>query len=289
MRNVARDDLERINWLSSMPFFGFHALAVAGLFVGMDGRSLLLSAVLYFVRMSFITAGYHRYFAHRSFKTGRTMRLLLGLGGTTAVQKGPLWWAAHHRKHHLYADTDRDPHSPQRGFWWSHVGWILCDKYKGVDYSDIRDLARYPELRFVDRHHWIGPSILFAICVLVSGYPGVLVSFFLSTVVLWHATFAVNSIAHLFGRRRYETNDTSRNSLLVALATNGEGWHNNHHHYPTSARQGFFWWEIDISYYLLRALAAAGLVHDVRTPPERILAPTATVAHRPLSLRGSVR
>ena len=116
-----------------------------------------------------------------------------------------------------------------------------------------------------------------------------LVSFFLSTVVLWHATFAVNSIAHLFGRRRYETNDTSRNSLLVALATNGEGWHNNHHHYPTSARQGFFWWEIDISYYLLRALAAVGLVHDVRTPPERILAPTATVARRPLSLRGSVR
>jgi len=271
MENAAQDARERINWLSSTPFLAFHVLAVVALFTGVDRRSLLACGVLYFTRMFFITAGYHRYFAHRSFKAGRTVRFLLALGGTTAVQKGPLWWAAHHRRHHLYADTDRDPHSPQRGFWWSHVGWILCDKYKSVDYSDIRDLARYPELRFIDRHYWIGPAALFAGCLLAGGYRGVLVGFFLSTVLLWHATFAVNSVAHLFGRRRYETNDTSRNSLVVALVTNGEGWHNNHHHYPTSARQGFFWWEVDVSYYLLCGLAAAGLVHDLRTPPQRIL------------------
>ena len=265
------DPKEKINWLSSAPFFGFHAVAVAALLVGVDGGSLLLCGALYFVRMFFITAGYHRYFSHRSFKTGRTMQFLLALGGTTAVQKGPLWWAAYHRKHHLYADTDRDIHSPQRGFWWSHAGWVLCDKYKKVDYKDIRDLARYPELRFLDRQHWIGPAALLIACALADGYRGVLTGFFLSTVLLWHATFAVNSIAHLFGRRRYDTSDTSRNSLLVALITNGEGWHNNHHCYPTSARQGFFWWEIDLSYYLLYGLSTVGLVHDVRTPPQRIL------------------
>jgi len=265
------DPREKINWLSSAPFFGFHALAVAALIIGVDTAALLLCGVLYFVRMFFITAGYHRYFSHRSFKTGRTMQFLLALGGTTAVQKGPLWWAAYHRKHHLYADTDRDIHSPQRGFWWSHAGWILCDKYKKVDYKDIRDLAKYPELRFLDRQHWIGPTALLIACALADGYRGVLTGFFLSTVLLWHGTFAVNSIAHLFGRRRYETSDTSRNSLVVALITNGEGWHNNHHHYPTSARQGFFWWEIDLSYYLLYGLSTVGLVHDVRTPPQRIL------------------
>jgi len=215
------------------------------------------------------------------------MQFLLALGGTTAVQKGPLWWAAHHRKHHLYADTDRDIHSPQRGFWWSHVGWFLCDKYKTVDYKDIRDLAKYPELRFLDRQHWLGPAVLLIVCALVGGYRGVLFGFFLSTVLLWHATFAVNSIAHLFGRRRYATSDTSRNSLLVALMTNGEGWHNNHHYYPTSARQGFFWWEVDLSYYLLYGLSTVGLVHDVRTPPQRILLGHAPeVARRTLPSRG---
>ena len=289
MKYASPDPREKINWLSAMPFFGFHALAVATLFIGVDRASLLLCGVLYFVRMFFITAGYHRYFSHRSFKTGRTMQFLLALGGTTAVQKGPLWWAAYHRKHHLYADTDRDIHSPQRGFWWSHVGWILCDKYKTVDYKDIRDLAKYPELRFLDRQHWLGPAVLLIVCALVGGYRGVLFGFFLSTVLLWHATFAVNSIAHLFGRRRYETSDTSRNSLLVALMTNGEGWHNNHHYYPTSARQGFFWWEIDLSYYLLYGLSTVGLVHDVRTPPQRILLGHAPeVARRTLPSRGVV-
>lgn len=271
MRYASHHDQERINWLGSVPFFTFHGLAVAALFVGVDGPSLILCATLYFVRMFFITAGYHRYFSHRSFKTGRTMQFILALGGTTAVQRGPLWWAAHHRKHHRYADTERDIHAPLKGFWWSHVGWILCDKYNGVDYDSIRDFAKYPELRFLDRHYLIGPGLLAVMCLLVGGFRGVLVGFFLSTVLLWHATFAVNSIAHIFGRRRYATKDNSRNSWLVALVTHGEGWHNNHHHYPGSARQGFFWWEIDVSYYLLRTLAAFGLVRDVRTPAKRVL------------------
>ena len=169
-----------------------------------------------------------------------------------AAQKGPLWWAAHHRNHHRFSDTERDVHSPKRGFWWSHVGWILCDKYNEADRSQIRDFAKYPELRFIDKHDWIGPWTLGVICFVIGGWSGLLIGFFASTVLLWHVTFTVNSVAHVFGRRAYETDDTSRNTLLVALATGGEGWHNNHHRYPWSARQGFRWWQIDATYYVLR-------------------------------------
>jgi stearoyl-CoA desaturase (delta-9 desaturase) len=232
----------------------------------------VLLAVLYAVRMFFITAGYHRYFSHRSYKLGRAMQLVMAVGGTTAAQKGPLWWAANHRAHHRYADTDRDPHSPIRGLWWSHVGWILSYKHKGTDLDVVRDLARYPEIRFVDRHNWIGPWSLGVLSFLIGGWSGLVVGFFGSTVVLWHMTFLVNSAAHLVGRRRYDTNDTSQNSWLVALLTNGEGWHNNHHRFPASARQGFYWWELDLSYYGLRLLSLLGLVRDLRPPPEAVLA-----------------
>ena len=167
-----------------------------------------------------------------------------------ASQKGPLWWAAHHRNHHRFSDTDRDVHSPRRGFWWSHVGWILCDKYNEADRNQIRDFAKFPELRFIDRHDWIGPWTLGAACFLIGGWSGLLIGFFASTVLLWHVTFTVNSVAHVMGRRAYDTDDTSRNTLLVALATGGEGWHNNHHRYPWAARQGFRWWQIDTTYYV---------------------------------------
>ena len=192
----------------------------------------------------------------------------MAFGGTMAAQKGPLWWAAHHRNHHQFADTERDTHSPQRGFWWSHVGWILCDKFGASRHDKIRDFAKYPELRFLDKHDWIGPWTLGVVCYLIGGWSGLLIGFFASTVLLWHATFTVNSLAHVFGRRVYDTPDTSRNTLLVAIATGGEGWHNNHHRYPFSARQGFHWWQIDTTYYVLRGSAcSASCAISGRYPP----------------------
>ena len=262
---------ERINRTSSIPFLALHLVPLLAIFTGVTRTDLIVCAALYLGRMFFITAGYHRYFAHRSYKMARVPQFLMAFGGTTAAQKGPLWWAAHHRDHHRYADTDRDIHSPSKGFWWSHVGWFLANRFKQTNVDGIRDFARYPELRWLDRHDWVGAWALGIATFLVFGWSGLVVGFFASTILLWHGTFLVNSVAHVFGRRRYETDDTSRNSLLVALATGGEGWHNNHHHYPASARQGFFWWEIDPTWYGLRLLSWLGVVRGLRTPPERVL------------------
>ena len=270
-RSAPKPPDERINRTSSIPFLALHLMPLLAIFTGVSRTDLILCAALYLGRMFFITAGYHRYFAHRSYKMARVPQFLMALGGSTAAQKGPLWWAAHHRDHHRYADTDRDIHSPSKGFWWSHVGWFLSNRFKATNVDGIRDFARYPELRWLDRHDWVGPWALGIATFLVFGWSGLVVGFFTSTIFLWHGTFLVNSVAHVFGRRRYETDDTSRNSLLVALATGGEGWHNNHHHYPASARQGFFWWEIDPTWYGLRMLSWVGIVRGLRTPPERVL------------------
>lgn len=255
------------NWWMGAPFIAMHLAPLAAIWTGVPWRDLVLCAGLYFVRMFFITAGYHRYFSHRAYRMGRVPQFLMALGGTTAVQKGPLWWAGHHREHHRYGDTDRDPHSPQQGFWWSHIGWILSRSYKATNYEIIEDFARFGELRLVNRLQLAGPILLGAACWWYFGWAGVVVGFVWSTVLLWHGTFIVNSVTHLVGRRRYATPDTSRNSFLVALATNGEGWHNNHHHCPTSARQGFYWWEWDPSYYALWVLERFRVVGDLRRPP----------------------
>ena len=266
-----RDPTERVNRVSSIPFALVHLAPLALIWTGVGWGDLALCAALYQIRMFFITAGYHRYFAHHSYKMNRFWQFVMAFGGTTAVQKGPLWWAALHRDHHRFADTPDDIHSPLKGFWWSHVGWILCDKYSDTRLDRISDFAAYPELRWLDKHNWIGPWTLGVATFLVFGWSGLVAGFFLSTVLLWHGTFLVNSLAHVFGRRRYVTHDSSRNSLLIALATGGEGWHNNHHYLPSSARQGFFWWEIDLTYYALLGLSAVGVVHDLHRPPKRLL------------------
>lgn len=264
--SLTRTADERINWVSSIPFLLVHAIPLLAVFTGVTTRALVLGAVLYLVRMFAITAGYHRYFSHRSYRVSRPVQLLIAAVGTTAVQKGPLWWASHHRAHHRYSDSELDIHSPQKGFWWSHVGWILCDKYSETDLDAVRDLAAFPELRFLDRFNAIGPWALGVLSFAIAGWSGLVVGFFGSTVLLWHATFTVNSLNHTFGTRRYATSDTSRNNVLLALLTFGEGWHNNHHHFPASARQGFYWWEIDVSWYALRALRSLRIVSDVRQP-----------------------
>jgi stearoyl-CoA desaturase (delta-9 desaturase) len=262
----------KTSWRSSAPFLAFHLLPLLALFTGVSRRAVILCVGLYVVRMFFVTAGYHRYFAHRTYRMGRAAQLVFAFGGLTAAQKGPLWWASHHRDHHRYADTPRDPHSPQQGLWWSHIGWILSGRFGATDFDAIDDFARYPELRWLDRHDWVGPWALGFFSWLVAGWSGLVIGFFLSTILLWHATFMVNSVAHLVGRRRYRTADTSRNFLPLALITGGEGWHNNHHHYPMSTRQGFFWWELDMTYLTLRVLAWLGIVDGLRQPPAKALA-----------------
>ncbi len=265
------ESVDRTDWVSSVPFFATHLAPLGAVFVAVTWEDWLLCAVLYVTRMFFITAGYHRYFSHRSYRMGRVPQFLMALGGTCAVQKGPLWWAGHHRLHHRYTDLDDDVHSPRDGVWWSHVGWILSTKYKTTDLTVIRDFAAYPELRFLERFSWIGPWVLGIACFILGGWGGLLIGFFLSTVLLWHGTFLVNSMAHLIGRRRYATPDTSRNSMVIALVTGGEGWHNNHHYLPASARQGFVWWEIDPTWYALRVLALLHVVRDLKDPPAKLL------------------
>jgi stearoyl-CoA desaturase (delta-9 desaturase) len=230
--------------------------------------------LFYYLRMAATTIGYHRYFSHRTFKTSRVFQFLLAFAAETSAQKGALWWAAHHRDHHRYSDMEGDIHSPKKGFWWSHVLWILCRRYAATDESKIKDFAKYPELRWLNKYHLVPPVLLAVALFLAGGTPALLWGFFVSTVLLWHGTFLVNSLNHVWGTRRYATTDTSRNNAFIALFTMGEGWHNNHHHFMSSANQGFLWWELDPSYYLIKAFEALGLIWDVRTPPARILADT---------------
>ncbi len=258
--------------LRSIPFFVVHVAAVAGVWVlGFSWKGLLLALVLYYVRMFGVTAGYHRYFSHRTFRTSRPMQFLFALLATSSAQKGVIWWAAHHRNHHKNSDLPGDVHSVKLdGFWWSHVGWIVSEKHEATDESKVKDLLAFPELRWLDRWFLVPPTVLGLGLFLVGGWWAFVWGMLVSTTLLWHGTFTINSLAHLFGRRRYATTDDSRNSLILALLTMGEGWHNNHHYYQRSVNQGFFWWEIDPTYYVLRALAAVGLVWDLHTPPKRI-------------------
>jgi len=227
---------------------------------------------MYWLRMFALTGGYHRYFSHRSYNTSRTFQFILGLLGCSAVQKGPLWWSAHHRRHHRFTDQEGDVHSPRRnGFWWAHIGWVLSTRYEPTDLDGVRDFSRFPELRWLNNWHVLPAISLAMLCFLIGGWQGLVWGFFVSTVALYHCTFAINSLAHMFGRRRYATGDDSRNNLLLALLTGGEGWHNNHHHYMSSVKQGFFWWEIDGTYYVLRALSALGIVWDLHLPLRRLL------------------
>jgi stearoyl-CoA desaturase (delta-9 desaturase) len=244
---------------------------VAPFFVALRWYDILLCFGFYYLRMFGITAGYHRYFAHRAFRTGRAFQFLLALTGTLSVQKGVLWWAAHHRTHHKYSDQAGDIHSPKRGFFWAHVGWILCADYDETDWPRIHDFAVYPELRWLNRYFLVPPVAVAALLYAAGGTPTLVWGFFVSTAVLWHGTFTINSLAHLFGRQRFVTTDTSRNSFLLAVITMGEGWHNNHHYYQSTANQGFYWWELDLSYYILRALSLVGIVSDLRLPPTRVL------------------
>jgi stearoyl-CoA desaturase (delta-9 desaturase) len=278
-------DRHRVDWLRCAPFLALHLACFAVIFVGWSWIAVAVAAGLYLVRMFAITAFYHRYFSHRTFRTSRTFQFLMAVVGSAAAQRGPLWWAAHHRHHHNHSDEEPDHHSPGlRGLIFSHMGWFMTDAGFATDDRYVRDWMKFPELRFLDRFDWLVPLALggalfvigHALSVVApglgtSGWQMVVWGFVISTVVLYHATYTINSLAHSWGSRRFQTGDDSRNNFLLALVTLGEGWHNNHHHWPASARQGFYWWEVDITYYGLRVLAWTRVIRDLRPVPQRVL------------------
>jgi stearoyl-CoA desaturase (delta-9 desaturase) len=281
-----RDGADGVDWARIVPFAAMHLACLGVIWVGVSTVAVVAAVGMYVLRMFAITGFYHRYFSHRTFKASRGVQFAFALLGASAVQRGPIWWAAHHRHHHVHSDRPEDVHSPvQRGFLWSHMGWFLSRRHFTPDLGRVRDLLRYPELRWLDRFDILVPFAL-AVCLLLLGrvleahWPGLGTSggqmlvwgFFISTVACYHGTYTINSLCHVWGRRRYQTGDESRNNLLLALITLGEGWHNNHHRYPASARQGFYWWEIDVTYYGLRLLAALGLIRDLKQVPARIRA-----------------
>ncbi|KPK22386.1 MAG: stearoyl-CoA 9-desaturase [Nitrospira bacterium SG8_3] len=279
-----------VDWLRTIPFIGMH-VAVLGLFwVGWSPVAVGTAMFFYALRMFAITGFYHRYFSHKSFRTSRTLQFIFGVIGASSVQRGPLWWAANHRIHHAHADKSEDVHSPvQHGFLWSHMCWFLSRRNFRTRLDHIRDFARFPELRFIDRYDVVVPT-LFAVTLFLfgqllahvapdlgtNGWQMLVWGFVISTVVLYHMTFTITSLAHQIGYRRYDTPDTSRNHFILALITFGEGWHNNHHFYPSSARQGFRWWELDLTYYILRMFQMLGLIWDMRPVPARVLNPHPT-------------
>ncbi len=258
--------LDRLSPVASIPFFLTHLLVLLVFVTGVSWELVALCVFSYYLRMFGVTAGYHRYFSHRTFKTNRLFQFLLAALAQSSAQKGALWWAAHHRHHHRYSDTEHDVHSPaRRGFWWSHVGWILSRRYDETNYDAVKDLTRFPELVWLNKYPMVPPALGAIALYAFGGLPWLVWGGIVPTVLLWHGTFTINSLSHIFGRRRYLTSDTSRNSFLLALLTCGEGWHNNHHFHMASVNQGWFWWEVDFTYYALRVLSWLGVVKDLRT------------------------
>lgn len=255
-----------------LPFLLIHAGCAAAVWSGISWQAVAICIVLYWLRMFAITAGYHRYFSHRAYATSRVFQFVLAFLAQSSAQKSVLWWAAKHRHHHLHSDTAQDVHSPRhKGFLYSHVGWIFYRQHDGTDLVKVSDLASYPELMWLHRLELLPAVVLAGLCFLIGGWSGLVVGFLWSTVVLYHATFCINSLAHVHGRKRYVTGDDSRNNWLLAFLTMGEGWHNNHHAYQASARQGFYWYEIDLTYYVLVAMSWLGIVWDLKTPPVQVL------------------
>lgn len=272
MRASTREHSDDIAYPSSAAFLLVHVGCLAAVWTGVTWRAVALALMLYVLRIFAIGAGYHRYFAHRAFSTSRICQFALAFLAQTSAQRGILWWASKHRRHHRYSDTADDVHSPvQRGFLYAHVGWIFVPRNDATDYAAVRDLARYKELMWLDRHPYLPAALLASATWLIASWPGLAIGFCSSTVAVWHATFCVNSLAHVVGRQRYVTGDQSRNNWLLALLTMGEGWHNNHHAYQASARQGFRWWEYDPTFYALRVLSWLGLVWDLHLPPSAVI------------------
>jgi stearoyl-CoA desaturase (Delta-9 desaturase) len=275
-----------LDYLAITQFVFLHAGCLFVFWTGVSWIAVAACVTFYCLRIFAVSAGYHRYFSHRSYKTGRVFQFVLALIGCLSHQKGPLWWAAHHRYHHSHADREDDIHSPQQhGFWWAHCGWIFSLRYRKADERLVSTFHRFAELRLLDKFYGVPPLLMAALSFLLgvilnryfpelntSGLQMLTWGFFVSTVLVHHAIYSANSIGHYFGSRRFDSPDMSRNNWLVALLTFGDGWHNNHHYYQRSARHGFYWWEVDLTHYILTCLSYIGIVWDVQAPPERIYA-----------------
>jgi len=266
------DEHDDIIYPSALPFVLIHLGCAAAIWSGITWQAIVICAALYWLRMFAIGAGYHRYFSHRSYSAGRAFQFILAVLAQSSAQKSILWWAAKHRHHHLHSDTSRDVHSPRhKGFIYSHVGWIFARQHDKTDLVKVADFASFPELRWLHKFEVLPAVAIAVLCFLIAGWSGLIVGFLWSTVLLYHATFCINSLAHVHGRKRYVTGDDSRNNWLLAFFTMGEGWHNNHHAYQSSVRQGFRWWEIDATFYILKALSWLGIVWDLKTPTEQVM------------------
>lgn len=265
-------DHDDVMYPQVLPFLLVHIGCLAAIWTGISWQAVAICVGLYALRMFAIGAGYHRYFSHRAYATSRVFQFTLAFLAQSSAQKSVLWWAAKHRHHHLYSDTGQDVHSPRhKGFLYSHVGWIFYRQHDATDLVKVSDFASYPELMWLHKLELLPAVVTAGLCFLIAGWSGLVVGFLWSTVVLYHATFCINSLAHVHGRKRYVTGDDSRNNWLLALVTMGEGWHNNHHAYQSSVRQGFYWWEIDVTYGVLVALSWFGIVWDLKMPPEQVL------------------
>ena len=276
-----------------MPYLVLHGGCIGLFWVGFSWTAFWVAFVMYWVRMFAVTGIYHRYFSHRTYRMNRFWQFVFAIWGGTASQRGPLWWAAQHRHHHAHSDEPEDVHSPlQHGFYWAHIGWLTDRQNLATDMKMVSDLAKFPELVFLNRFDILVPFLTavamygvgaafeaFAPGLGTNGWQMLVWGFFVSTTILFHCTCFINSLAHVFGNRRYNTTDDSRNSLLLAIITMGEGWHNNHHRYPSSARQGFYWWELDVTYYILKGFQAIGVIRDLRPVPHAILEAGAGHAH----------
>jgi len=248
-----------------------HLGALAAIFTGVSLASVIICLALFVINIWAVGAGYHRYFSHKSYSTSRVFQFILAVLAQAATQKGVLWWSNNHREHHSFSDTPQDLHSPrQSGFWYAHTGWIFEQHNNKHEYTTVKDLQRYPELVWLDKHDMLPTIVLAVIIFLIAGWSGLAIGFCLSRVLVWHTTYTINSLSHKYGKQRYNTGDDSRNNFWLALITFGEGWHNNHHHYASSARQGFFWWEIDLTYYSLKFLSLFGVVWDIKVPPKEV-------------------
>ncbi len=283
-----------MDWMRCIPFLILHAGCLGVIWVGWSPIAVWSAVALYFVRMFAVTGIYHRYFSHKTYSTSRAGQLFLALWGGTTVQRGPLWWAYHHRHHHQHSDEPEDAHSPHvHGFWWSHIGWITSRRNFPTDYSKVKDLAKFPELVWLNRFDTVVP-LAFALAIFgvgaaletyapslgTNGWQFLVWAFFISTTALFHGTSCINSMAHLMGRRRFDTSDDSRNSWILAFITLGEGWHNNHHRYQSCTRNGFYWWEIDPTYYGLKFLSWTRLIWGLKPVPKSILEEAAAADHQ---------
>jgi stearoyl-CoA desaturase (delta-9 desaturase) len=276
-KQFVREQAPQIEFLRMVPFTFLHLGALAAIWVPFSWQCLALLLVLYVVRMFAITAFYHRYFAHKAFKTHRWFQAVMAFVGGTSLQRGALWWAANHRHHHAFSDKPNDLHSVRHGgFMYAHIGWLTSSHSMPTDYRLIKDFERFPELLWLNRFDWVPPVFLFFAMIALGALTpwftvlqALIWGFFLGSVVLFHGTVFINSLAHVWGNRRYDTTDDSKNNFWLSLITLGEGWHNNHHRFPGTVKQGFFWWEIDVSYYILKAMSWVGLVWDLRPVPKQ--------------------